>query len=45
MSEDAIHRAEILGDFGSFAFATGQSLLVVGLSGHIETVLRRAEAF
>jgi class 3 adenylate cyclase/tetratricopeptide (TPR) repeat protein len=45
LSEEAIRRSEVLGDFGSFAFATGQSLLVVALSGHTETVLRRAEAF
>jgi hypothetical protein len=45
MSEDAIRRAESLGDFGSLAFATGQSLQVLGICGRIEAVLRRAEAF
>jgi predicted ATPase len=45
MSEDAIRRAESLGDFGSLAFATGQSLQVLAICGRIEAVLRRAEAF
>ncbi|MBV9286212.1 MAG: hypothetical protein JO288_00060, partial [Hyphomicrobiales bacterium] len=45
MSEDAIHRAESLGDFGSLAFATGLSLLVIGNCGRADAVLRRAEAF
>ena len=45
ISEDSIRRAETLGDFGSLAFATGQSLLVIALSGQTEAVLRRAEAF
>jgi class 3 adenylate cyclase/tetratricopeptide (TPR) repeat protein len=45
LSEDAIRRAESLGDFGSLAFATGQSLLVLALTGHTEAVLHRAEAF
>jgi len=45
VSEDAIRRAESLGDFGSLAFATGQSLLVIALTGQTEAVLRRAEAF
>jgi hypothetical protein len=45
MSEDAIRRAETSDDFGSLAFAMGQSLLVVALSGDTEAVLRRARAF
>ena len=44
ISEDAIRRAETLGDFGSLAFATGQSLLVLATCGRVEAVLRRAEA-
>ena len=45
MSEDAIRRAESLGDFGSLAFATGQSLPVLAICGRVEDVLKRAEAF
>ena len=45
MSEDAIHRAETLGDFGSLAFALGLSLFVLAMCGRIEATLRRAEAF
>jgi tetratricopeptide (TPR) repeat protein len=45
MSEDAIHRAESLGDFGSLAFAFGLGLFVLAMCGRNETTLRRAEAF
>ncbi len=45
MSEDAIRRAESLGDFGSLAFVTGQSLPVLAICGRFEAVLKRAEAF
>jgi tetratricopeptide (TPR) repeat protein len=44
ISEGAIRRAESLGDFGSLAFATGQSLQVLANCGRVEAVLRRAEA-
>ena len=45
MSEEAIRRAESLGDFGSLAFALGLSLFVLAMCERNEATLRRAEAF